>query len=64
VHVAWVCLDEMLGAVAEADFLHDDVGAVLTGHEQPGVVGLETFAAAVPAKARVRNELGDGAGDL
>lgn len=65
VHVAGIRPGEVVGSGAHADLLHDDVGAVaVAGDQQPGVVGAELIAAAVPAETGVRYALGDRTGDL
>ena len=65
VHVAGIGLGEVSRGGAQADLFHDDVGAVaVAGNEQPGVIGAQLIAGAVPTDVGVRDELGDLAGDL
>jgi hypothetical protein len=65
VHVAGIGLGEVSRSGAQADLFHDDVGAVaVAGDEQPGVIGAQLIAGAVPADTGVRDVLGDRAGDL
>jgi hypothetical protein len=65
VHVAGIGLGQVPRGGAGIGFFHYDVGAaVVAGDQQPGVVGAQLVAGAVPADAGVRDVLGDGASDL
>ena len=65
VHVAGIGLDEVSRGGAHSGLFHDDVGAgAVAGDEQPGVIGAQVIAGAVPADTGVRDVLGDRAGDL
>jgi hypothetical protein len=63
--MAGIGLGEVSRGGAQAGLFHDDVGAVAAaGDEQPGVIGAQLIAAAVPADTGGRDALGDRAGDL